>query len=268
MQAASRQALGAVRDGIAGDPSVGTDEVGRQLLSVSGLLGRETTLRNALTDNGSSAQRRRALAEAVLGSRVAPATLSVVAAAVEQRWSRPRDLVEAVEELGAESLLAHAENQGRIDAVEEQLFRFGRTLASSADLQILLSNPGVADETKAAVVADLLQHRVEPEVATLVEHVVSHPGGASVNERLDDLVELAATRRQQLLADVRVPLPLTQQQHERLSAALSGVYGQPVTLAVSVDPDLLGGAVVRIGDEIIDGSVASRLAAARRTLTQ
>jgi F-type H+-transporting ATPase subunit delta len=65
-----------------------------------------------------------------------------------------------------------------------------------------------------------------------------------------------------------VPVPLTTEQHERLAAALRGVYGQPVTLAVSVDPTIVGGAVVRIGDEIIDGSVASRLAAARRTLTQ
>jgi F-type H+-transporting ATPase subunit delta len=268
MQAASRNALAAVRKNAGTDPAVGTAQVGHELLSVSSLLGREASLRNALTDNGASAQRRAELARALLGDRITPATMSVVAAAVSQRWSRSRDLVEALEELGAESMLAHAEREGRIDSVEEQLFRFGRVLESSADLQIMLSDPGVPDATKSAVVGDLLAGRVEPETAEIVGHVVANPGGVSVAERLDHLVRLAATRREQLLADVRVPVPLTTEQHERLAAALRGVYGQPVTLAVSVDPTIVGGAVVRIGDEIIDGSVASRLAAARRTLTQ
>jgi F-type H+-transporting ATPase subunit delta len=89
-----------------------------------------------------------------------------------------------------------------------------------------------------------------------------------VAETLSDLVQLAATRRRQLLADVRAPVPLTDQQQQRLATALARIYGQPVTLAVSVEPEMLGGAVVRIEDEIIDGSVASKLAAARRTLTQ
>ena len=63
-------------------------------------------------------------------------------------------------------------------------------------------------------------------------------------------------------------MPLTEEQTRRLAAALQRIYGQEVTVAVSVDPDVLGGAVVRIGDEIIDGSIASRMAAARRSLTQ
>jgi F-type H+-transporting ATPase subunit delta len=268
MQAASRQALAIVRERVADDPAVATGEVGRELLAVAGLLSGEAALRNALTDNGAAAERRAELAGNVFASRVSAATLSVITAVVRQRWSRPRDLVEALETLGAESLLAHAEAEGRIDAVEEQLFRFGRTLASSAELQIMLSDPGVPNDAKARVVGHLLDGRVEPETAELLSYVAAHPAGVSVEERIGELVELAAARRQQLLADVRVPLQLTKTQADRLTSALSSIYGQPVTLAVTVDPQMLGGAVVRIGDEIIDGSIASRLAAARRTLTQ
>jgi F-type H+-transporting ATPase subunit delta len=152
--------------------------------------------------------------------------------------------------------------------VENELFRFGRALESSSDLQIMLSNPAVDDDVKASVVADLLDGRTEPETATLIGHIIANPNGAPVSDRLDDLIALAAARRQQLLADVRAPVALTPQQQERLVRALTAIYGQPVTLAVTVEPDLLGGAVVRVGDEIIDGSVTSRLAAARRALTQ
>jgi F-type H+-transporting ATPase subunit delta len=204
----------------------------------------------------------------VLEGKVGADALAVVEEAAAQRWSSPRDLVEGIEALGAEAMLAHAENEGRIDAVEEELFRFGRVLDSSGELQVMLTDPAVPDAVKADVVGELLAERSQPETLALVRHAVAHPGGRRLAESLSGLVELAATRRQQLLADVRVPMPLTDRQHHRLAVALTRIYGQPVTLAVSVEPDIVGGAVVRIGDEIIDGSVASKIAAARRALTQ
>lgn len=268
MQGTSRQSLAAVRDEAAASDAVATPTVAHELLSVAALLGREASLRAALTDNGATPQRRRDLVSGLLSDKVEPATMSVVADAVSRRWSRPRDLVEAVETLGAEALLASTENDGRIEAVENELFRFGRVLDSSADLQIMLSDPAIGDDVKTSVVTDLLSQRAQPETVALIGHIVANPNGVPVAERLDDLVSLAAARRQQLLADVRAPVALTQQQQERLAAALSGIYGQKVTLAVTVQEDLIGGVVVRIGDEIIDGSVTSRLAAARRALTQ
>lgn len=268
MQGTSRRALAAVRDSAAETLRASSAETGTQVLSVASLLGREASLRNALADNGATAQRRVSLAEGLLSGKVSASAIDVVTAAVGQRWSRPRDLVEGLELLGAEALLAFAESEGRIDAVEEELFRFGRVLDSSSELQILMTDPGVGESVKAAVVGDLLAGRAQPETVTLLTHVVSTPAVDSVGERLDVLLALAAERRQMLLADVRAPVPLTDAQAERLAAALSRIYGQPVSLAVSLDEDLLGGAVVRVGDEIIDGSVASRLAAARRSLTQ
>jgi F-type H+-transporting ATPase subunit delta len=268
MQGASRASLAVVREQFRADPSTNTDLVGSQLLSVASLLGRETSLRNALTDNGSTPERRVELARSIFDGKVAPETVSVLATVVAQRWSPPRDLVEALEILGAEALLASAEADGRIGAVEEELFRFSRVLDASPELQLLMSNPAVTPETKSAVVADLLSDKVQPETMTLLSYAAAHSVGRPVAERLDELVQLAAARRQQLLADVRAPMPLTDDQTRRLAAALQRIYGQEVTVAVSVDPDVLGGAVVRIGDEIIDGSIASRMAAARRSLTQ
>jgi F-type H+-transporting ATPase subunit delta len=264
MQGASREALAALRAELRGAAPVAGDE----LLGVAALLRRESTLRSALTDTGTAPERRQGLAARVLSGKVDPSVLGVLQAAVAKRWSSPRDLVEGIEALGAESMLAQAERDGRIDAVEEQLFRFTRVLDSSGELQVMLTDPAVPEKVKADVVGDLLTGRTEPETTALVRHAVANPGGRRVSDVLDDLVELAANRRQQLLADVRVPVPMTPQQEARLAAVLARIYGQPVTLAVSVEPELLGGAVVRIGDEIIDGSVASKITTARRTLTQ
>jgi F-type H+-transporting ATPase subunit delta len=268
MQGASRQSLAAVSDEVAGRPGFATAPTGRQLLAVAGLLSSQSALRNALTDTGTSPQRRAALVDDVFGAKVDEATQDVLRDVVRQRWSRPRDLTEGVELLGAEALLAHAESDGRIDTVEEQLFRVSRLLESSGELQILLSNPAVTSSVKAAVLSDLLTDRAEPETVEIVVHLVRTSPGGEVDDRLGAIVEMAARRREQLLADVRVPVALTAAQSQRLGAALSRLYSQPVSVAVTVDETLLGGAVVRVGDEIIDGSVASRLAAARRTLTQ
>jgi F-type H+-transporting ATPase subunit delta len=266
MQGASRDALAVLREAQHDGPA--PTDLGGELLGVAALLGREAGLRSALTDPGASPERRSTLARRLLAGKVSDPASGVVDLAVQQRWSSPRDLVEALEILGAEAILAHAENDGRIDAVEDELFRFTRTLDASGELQVLLTNPAVDSATKADVVTDLLAERSQPETVVLVRHAVANPGGRRVAETLSDLVQLAATRRRQLLADVRAPVPLTDQQQQRLATALARIYGQPVTLAVSVEPEMLGGAVVRIEDEIIDGSVASKLAAARRTLTQ
>jgi F-type H+-transporting ATPase subunit delta len=268
MQGSSRAALAGVKEALGDEPARSSGTVGGELLSVASLLGRESGLRNALTDNGSSGERRVQLARRVFGDKVSDGTSTVVSAAVSQRWSHPRDLVEALDTLGAEALLAQAEQDGRIDSVEEELFRFARVLESSADLQLLLSSPAVEAATKAAVIRDLLADRAQDETVTLVSHVAEHPGGEPVADRVEQLVQLAAERRQQLLADVRAPVPLTDEQERRLASALARIYGRQVSVAVSVDPQLLGGAIVRVGDEIIDGSIASRIAAARRSLTQ
>jgi F-type H+-transporting ATPase subunit delta len=268
MQGASRQSLATVSEQMAGRPGFGSHATGTQLLAVAGLLSSQSALRNALTDTGTSSQRRTALVDDVFAAKVDTSTVEALRDVVRQRWSRPRDLVEGVELLGAEALLAHAEADGRIDRVEEQLFRVARLLESSGDLQILLSDPAVTPAVKAAVLSDLLTDRAEPETVELVVHLVRTSPGGEVDERLAAVVELAARRREQLLADVRVPVELSATQSQRLAAALTRLYSQPVSVAVTVDETLLGGAVVRVGDEIIDGSVASRLAAARRTLTQ
>jgi F-type H+-transporting ATPase subunit delta len=77
---------------------------------------------------------------------------------------------------------------------------------------------------------------------------------------------LAAEWRERLIAVVRVAIPLSESERERLAAALSAAFGHGIRLDVLIDPGVLGGISVRIGDEFIDGSVASRLAALRREL--
>lgn len=267
MQGASRVSLAAARDALASradDPSFrGLSE---ELLAVSALLGRESGLRSALTDPGDSPERRRELAAGILTGQASPLAVDVVGELVAQRWSSGRDMVDAVEALGVDAAFTVAERDGVLDSVEDELFRFARIVDSQPALRSTLTDPAVPNSNKSALVGDLLAGKASEVTVRLATHVAANPRGRRLEDALDVLVGAAAVRREQLLAEVTVATALTMQQHERLAAALSRLYGRSVNLQVSIDPDVRGGVVVRVGEELIDGSIAHRLAEARRVL--
>ena len=82
----------------------------------------------------------------------------------------------------------------------------------------------------------------------------------------DDLAELAIAHRGEIVAEVQAADELTDAQRQRLADVLARVYHHPVSVQVNVDPELLGGLSVAVGDEVIDGTLSSRLSAAETRL--
>jgi F-type H+-transporting ATPase subunit delta len=269
MQGASRDALQSARarfeQTLTAQPE-GASQVSEGLYAVAALLDREPSLRRALTDPASSPDSRRGLVQALLGRQLAALPLSVVADLVAERWSGPADLREAVERLAATAALSAAETEGSLDDVEDELFRFARLLEREPALRAGLTDPGLPDERKLGLLRGLLTDRARPATVRLVEIAVTRSRGRSLESALDELVVLAAERRQRYTAQVRVARPLEAAQELRLVAALTRIYGRQVQLQVDVDPSVLGGIQVRVGDEVIDGTVARNLDSVRRSL--
>jgi F-type H+-transporting ATPase subunit delta len=90
--------------------------------------------------------------------------------------------------------------------------------------------------------------------------------GRSLDLAAEELAELAAARRDRYVAHVGTPVALTPAQEQRLTESLSRLYNRQMSLQIELDPSLLGGLVVRVGGEVIDGSVSSRLRTAERSL--
>jgi F-type H+-transporting ATPase subunit delta len=237
-----------------------------ELFGVAGLLATQPVLRRALADPSRSADRRSSLARSLLTGKVGQETTGLVAAAAAARWSAPGDLTDAVEQLAVQALVAAAEHEGHLDDLEDELFRFGRIVASQPALRMALTNPFVSASTKRQLLGHLLTDKVTPESLRLITEAAASPLGRSLDLSLEEYARLAARRRARLVAEVHVPVALTAAQRRRLAAALTQTYGHEVYLNVVLDARVVGGMTVRVGDELIDASVATRLAEARRRL--
>jgi len=160
-----------------------------------------------------------------------------------------------------------ADNEGLLDDVEDELFRFGRVVNAEPQLRIALSDPFIAADRKNELLRSLLGGKVAEPTMRLITQAADHPRGRSLDASLEEYARLAAERRERLVAEVHVAIVLTDEQRGRLRAALTATYGRDVHLNVVLDPRAIGGMSVQISDEIIDGTVAGRLAELRRRMT-
>jgi F-type H+-transporting ATPase subunit delta len=271
LHAASREALGLAEERLGevlADAGADAATVGDELLSVVDLLDREIGLRRAVSDASTTPEARTGLVRRLFDGKLSEPALKVLDAVAGNRWSSPRQLVDGLESLGHSALLTAAEKTGNIDAVETQLFQVSRVVANHPELETALSDLAGPADAKRTLVRGLFADQVDVVTETLVEQVVRRAKGRGVGVGLDGLVKLAAERRERSVAYVTSASALTDEQAAQLGAKLNAIYGRQIALHVEVDPQLGGGLVVRVGDEVIDGSAAGRLAALRRRLAR
>jgi F-type H+-transporting ATPase subunit delta len=237
-----------------------------ELFAVVGLLDTEHGLRRALSDPGKPAEEKGAVVSALLHGKITVRAERLVAGAAEARWASSGDLADAIEELAVEATVLAAEADDGLDELEDGLFRFGRVVAANPDLRAALADPALPEEGKRGLLRTLLDGKVTKVTLSLIEQMVAHPRGRTLAAALDLCADVAARRRQRLIAVVRTAVELSAARRRRLAAALARTYGHDVHLDVVVDPSVVGGLSVQIGDELIDGTAASRLAAVRRKL--
>ncbi|MFD8687253.1 F0F1 ATP synthase subunit delta [Streptomyces sp. NPDC059651] len=269
MNSASREALAAARerlDALTDNTSVDAAKLAEDLAGVTSLLHREVSLRRVLTDPAQAGEARAELAGRLLGGQVGGEAVDLVSGMVRSRWSQSRDLVDSVEELANTADLTAAQRSGDLDDVEDELFRFGRIVASDAELRSALTSRTATPAAKGELLRSLLGGKARPTTERIVVRLVTQPRGRSLEAGLESLSKLAADRRDRVVAVVTSAVPLSDRQKQRLGAALAKIYGRQMHLSLDVDPEVLGGIVVRVGDEVINGSIAERLDEATRRM--
>ena len=267
MRGASRASYAGLRDrlvAVAVGPAT-AEQIGDELFAVVRLLDTEPGLRRALADASKPEAEKTGVVRSLLHGKVSEATEDLVAEAVAARWVTSSDFADALEQLAIEALALSAQFGDTLDDLEDDVFRFARVVSAQPGLRSALIGP-TGPEAKESLLASLLSNKISGPSLSLITQVLTHPRGRSPQAVLDLAAGIAARLREQLIAVVRVATELSAAQRQRLLATLSEAYGRDVHLNVVYDPAVMGGVSVTIGDELIDGTAASRLAEVRRRL--
>lgn len=265
LRGASAESLAAVagslRDAVAGgaDAAVIADE----LFTVATTVRAEPPLRRVLTDVSIPGAAKQSLVREILSGKVGETTTALVSQAVALRWTAGRDLADALEQLSQVAAVRSAGDSG--DRLSDELFVVERLVEENPDLRDALSDPARTRDDKVALLGSILEGKALPATVSLARQSLAG-SYRTVTAALKAYQAVAASVRNESVATVRVARPLSEEELSRLGQALSAQYGRTVHLNVIVSPAVIGGIKVELGDDVIDGTVASRLDDARRRL--
>lgn len=235
------------------------------LFGVVGVFREQPAFRRAATDPTTEFDARSAMVREVFGKHLSQAGTDLVASAAGMRWASSLDLVETLEKLGVVAVARAADAVGEGDRLESEMFSFGQLIGEHPELREALTDRTRSVADKQALLRSLLEGKATSGTVRLAEQAATG-SYSTVRQAFEDYARIATESRGRLVARVTVAHPLTDEHHDRLAASLQRHYGKPVHLDVVVDPQAIGGIQVEIGDELIDGTIATRLGDAGRRL--
>jgi F-type H+-transporting ATPase subunit delta len=263
MRGASHESLARAQEALAGAHV--TEELGSELFAVAKVLDGNGSLRRALTDPARPTDSKTALVRQLFDGKVSAQALEILTVAVAGRWVSSRDLADALDQVSVEAEAAYADGARRLDDLEDELFRLDRIVAVERGLSDKLSDRNLPLTARQELIHGLLQSKADATTVRLAERAVDGRG-RSFAASMRSYQVAAAARRDASIATVRVATDLTEAERSRLATALGRQYGRDIQLNVIVDPDVVGGVRVNIGDEVIDGTIAARLDDAQRRI--
>jgi F-type H+-transporting ATPase subunit delta len=248
-------------------------QLAKELFGILGMVDSSAGLRRALTDPSRNGDEKSALVKQLVGGKVSADAADIAGGLASSRWANARDIGDALETLAATVVISVAENKSAVSAsgisgleeLENDLFSFNQAVASNHEVQRALSEPQASAAAKATL-AERLVPGVSEEAKVLITQAVTQPRGIKPTRLVARFAELAAKRQQRWIATVSVTRPLTSTQFARLQAGLNALYGRELKVNVNVDPALIGGIRVQVGDEVLDASVVTRLGELQRQL--
>ncbi|MBH0055179.1 MULTISPECIES: F0F1 ATP synthase subunit delta [unclassified Salinibacterium] len=255
MGSATREALVAAKDALSSVTVKNSLATGAELFEAGRVVGDSAQLRSALADPAAAAKDKAAIVGSVFSSLSASAR-TVLTAIVSVRWSDADDLLAGIEEIGIRAIAKSAPAKLSID---DELFAFGDTVSSDAELELAVGSKLGSAASKSSLVRELLAGKASDQSIAIIDQLVQQPRGRRIGELVATAADIVADQAGKSVATITTAAPLKAAQLERLRAGLTKNYGRELKLNVRIDPSLIGGVRVQIGDEVIDGSVSTKL---------
>ncbi|MDR1188912.1 MAG: F0F1 ATP synthase subunit delta [Bifidobacteriaceae bacterium] len=239
--------------------------IGGELFALTDALDADPALARALTNPNREAAAKALLVRQAMAGHFEPAA-RLAARTAGLRWSKDQDLADALELMAFDASLAQAQAKKILRGVEAELFEVDVVLRNNRDLRTALGDVVAESAARVKLIERVFAKSVRPETMYLLRRVVAHPRGRGIRYSLKYVGDLVAERRGRLVVIVQTAAPLTPTQADALTKLLAVEYGRDIQLNVSIDHSMMGGLRLRVGDEVVDGSLATRFTELRRDL--
>ncbi len=266
----SRQSLASLRatldEKLKGLSSKDCAAISDDLFDVLNALNSSVGLRRAFTDPSRDAQSKAVLMNDLFDKSISKPVLSIFLEAISQRWSSSADIASAVEQLAIEAEATAANGLDSLDRVQDEFYIFGRILGESRELRQTLGDRIGSATGKKELIHSLFGVKASASTVRLLSQMVNGLAGRSIDSVLEVYQDAVAARRNRLIVLVTSSAVLSPTQADKLKQIMTAQAGQPVHLNFHIDPAVLGGISIRFADEMVDGTISSRLAEAGRAL--
>lgn len=239
--------------GLGGSVDLATAE---QLFAAGRVLAESAQLRATLADPAINGDAKAGLIGKVFGTKLGKSASTLLLAAVSSGWSSQDDLLSGIEDLALRVTAIAAPAKLSIDS---ELFAFARVVASDNELELALGTKLGDSSAKSGLVASLLGGKASESTIVIVSALVQQPLGRRVGALLAHAAEVVADQSGESIATVTSAAPIAASQLVSLTKSLTKIYGRELRLNLVIDSSIIGGLRVQVGDDVIDGSVSSRI---------
>ncbi|MDB6656800.1 F0F1 ATP synthase subunit delta [Bifidobacterium longum] len=234
--------------------------IGNELFTITKVLDDSIQLERALTDPSRPVADKVAVLKELLGDNAHPMTMEIMTDLVSRRWSRARDIANAVEDFGADAMMYYADATDATLQVSIELSELHSALLNLPVVRAKLYDYQATSEARVKLFREVFSGKTLNKVTMrLAEHATCNLRRRRYLETIQWLINKFSRHMGESMVTVTTATPLKKEQIKRLVEVYSAKVGRQVHINSVVDPTVLGGMRIQVGDEVTDNTVVAQL---------
>ena len=234
--------------------------IGNELFTITKVLDDSIPLERALTDPSRPVADKVAVLKELLGDNAHPMTMEIMTDLVSRRWSRARDIANAVEDFGVDAMMYYADATDATLQVSIELSELHSALLNLPVVRAKLYDYQATSEARVKLFREVFSGKTLNKVTMrLAEHATCNLRRRRYLETIQWLINKFSRHMGESMVTVTTATPLKKEQIKRLVEVYSAKVGRQVHINSVVDPTVLGGMRIQVGDEVTDNTVVAQL---------
>ena len=241
--------------------------IGNELFTITSALDHNIQLERALTDPSRPVEDKVAVVKTLIGDQAHPLVMEIMSDLVSRRWSRVSDIANAVEDFGVDGMMYYADYTNTTLQVSIELAELHSALLNLPVVRTKLYDATVSSEARVKLLYSLIGDADFTKVTKrLAEHATCNLRNRRYLQTIQWLINKFSRHMGESMVTVTTATPLSKEQVEKLIAIYSAKTGHPVHINSVVDPTVMGGMRIQVGDEVTDNTVVAQLKHLQRTV--